>query len=116
MKYVQPSPMKRSEILAVLGDESSQPSDRIDAILSAIFYDERTSFSGDLLIEEFKNSRYPEKSDLMNLFGTFYGMHQTFYRIDDSIAALRMYAVSNHSLHEEIGMAIDELFEHKTGV
>ncbi len=99
--------------MAILEDGDTPPSQRIDAVLSAIFYGESLEFAGDVLINEFAQARYPEKMGLKNLFETFYQSCGTSYRIDDSIRLLEKYRENESTRSDEIGATIRALTEYR---
>lgn len=114
MKYVQPTKSTPKDILDTLKRVDIAPSDRIDAVLSAVFYGESVEFSGDVLIKEFSEADYKEKIHLKNIFETFYQMHQTIYRIDESILLMKKYKQDSPKNALEIDNTIDVLIEYKT--
>ena len=113
MKYAKPAVISSSEILEVLRRSDVSPRERIDAVLSAIFHSESVEFAGDVLIQEFSTSEYSERSDLKNLFGTFYQAWRSTYRIDESVLLLRRYKEEVPNEAAEIAEAIEELLEYK---
>ena len=114
MKYAQPIKMTSEEILDLLKKDDIAPADRINAVLSAVYYGETVEFSGDVLIKEFSESDYKEKMHLKNIFETFYEMCNTTYRIDESISLLETYKRDHPEYSMEIDGTIDELTEHKS--
>jgi len=114
MKYEGPVERSPEEILDLLGRTDVAPSDRVDLVLSALFYGESVEFGGDVLLKEFSEAKYKEKIYLKNLFNTFYGMQKTIYRIDESISLLRAYKEELPEGALEIDETIEELVELKT--
>lgn len=113
MKYEAPKEQTEAQILNVLDAEGTDAAERVNAVLSALYYGESIEFSADVLIKEFGQARYAEKQSLKNLFSTFYGMCRVDYRIDESIGLLQAYEVSEPSCALETREIIDELQEYK---
>ena len=114
MQYVKPVPRTSVEITDILERTDISPGIRIEAVLSAIYYEESTETSGDILIKEFSHAQYMEKIYLKNLFETFYQMRRTAYRIDDSINLLKNYIEESPQISDEIEETIDTLVEFKS--
>lgn len=104
----------QKEVLDTLASAHTSPTERVDAVLSAIFYGQSAQFSGDVIIEEFSKAKYKEKLHLKNLFETFYQMNQTAYRIDESIQLLTIYKNETPDKTLEIESTINALIEYKT--
>ena len=113
MKYEAAEEKTEEQILQILSASDSSGEDRVKAVLSALFYGETIEFSADVLIKEFSEASYHEKRFLKNLFATLYGMYRVDYRIDESIALLKGYAVEEPSYAGETQSIIDELNEYK---
>lgn len=113
MKYEVPTKKSENEIASWLSRTDLSLQERIDGVLSALYYGETIAFSGDTLINEFIKAPYEEKRWLLNLFETFYGMCRTNYRIDESISILDVYQREVSELREEVLCTIDALREYK---
>ncbi|WOE74473.1 hypothetical protein [Alterisphingorhabdus coralli] len=113
MKYEKPKFRSDEEILVILSREGTSTNDRIEAVLSALYYGSSIQFSGDILIEEFSNAKYPERIYLKNLFETYYGMCATDYRIEDSIKLLKEYIHENPIDKDAIETTIEAILEYK---
>jgi len=113
VKYESPQKYDQNEINFLLSGNDLSPRARIRLVLSAIYYGDTIEYSGNVLIKEFCEAKYEEKIDLMNLFGTFYQMCATSYRIDDSISLLSQYAIDSSENFEEIMESVAELIEFK---
>lgn len=113
MRYKTPEEKTETQILSVLSSTQSSGEERIQAVLSAIFYGKTVEFSGDILIQEFTEAQYYEKRWLKNLFSTFYGMCRVNYRIEESITLLQSYVEQEESCADETQAIIEELCEYK---
>jgi hypothetical protein len=113
VKYQSPEKRTAKEIVDILSRKGNDPEERISAVLSAVYYGKTISFSGDMLISEFKVAEPAEKMWLKNIFETFYGMLRTSYRIDESIALLEEFRRQNSARSLEIGSSIEALEEYK---
>jgi len=113
LKYEAPVPNSSSEILDILDREDTTPAQRIDAVLSAIFYGEDVAFSGDVLLKEFSSADY-KRDGLKRLFETFYQSWGTTYRIDESIALLEAHKARSPGDAPETQEIIESLLETKT--
>lgn len=113
MRYEAPREQTEAQILQILDAKGTGAGERINAVLSAIYFGESIEFSADVLIKEFGQAKYAERRSLKNLFSTFYGMCRVDYRIDESIGLLREYELSEPSCALETREIIDELQEYK---
>lgn len=113
MKYEAPEKKSETQVLEILDADLATGAERVNAVLSALYYGESIEFSADVLIKEFGQARYAEKQSLKNLFSTFYGMCRVDYRIDESISLLQAYELSEPTCALETREIIDELQEYK---
>jgi len=113
MKYEAPKERSEAQVLKILDTDKTDGVDRVNAVLSAIYYGESNEFSANVLIKEFGQAKYTEKQSLKNLFSTFYGMCRVDYRIDESIDLLKAYELSEPSCAFETREIINELQEYK---
>jgi hypothetical protein len=114
VKYAQPAKSTPGEILNALNRVDIAPSDRINAVLSAVYYGDTVEFSGDVLIKEFSECNYKEKIYLKNIFEFFYEVWRTIYRIEESISLLEEYKRVHPEHCLEIQGTIDNIIAHKT--